>query len=112
MIEAGYKQARAGHEAAYYSLADSVDWFQVDCRQVTQKENASEWLVPGRWHILVFHGIGTWDDGWEPVTAEQFAAEMAELASYRDSGAVEVLTFKEGAERVRRKSGGTRCAQI
>lgn len=112
VIEAGYKQARAGHDAAYYSLHDCLDWFQLDCRQITQKENVSEWIEPGRWHILVFHGIGTWDDGWEPVTAEQLAAQMAELASYRDSGAVEVLTFKEGAGRVRRKSRGASVASI
>jgi hypothetical protein len=51
---------------------------------------------------VVFHGIGTWDDGWEPITTEQFAAQTAELAKLRDSGSVEVVTFKDGADRMRR----------
>lgn len=102
VIEAGYKQARGGHNDAFYSVRERLDWFDVDCHQITQNEQVAQWVQPGRWHILVFHGIGTWDDGWEPISAEQFAAEMEELARLRDSGAVEVVTFKDGAGRVRR----------
>lgn len=113
VVEAGYLQARGGTQGAYYSLPDStlhnsilrdpIDFFDVDCRQITQDEQVGGWVQPGRWHILVFHGIGTADDGWEPITTEQFAAQMTELTKYRDSGAVEVVTFKQGADRMRRK---------
>jgi peptidoglycan/xylan/chitin deacetylase (PgdA/CDA1 family) len=102
VIEAGYKQSHGGHNAGFYSLHEPVDWFDVDCRQITQDEKVSEWVQAGHWHIVVFHGIGTWDDGWEPITTEQFNAQMAELAVFRDSGAVKVVTFKEGAKRLRR----------
>ena len=102
VIEAGYKQARGGHNAGFYSFGEAADWFELDCRQITQEEKVSEWLRPGHWQILVFHGIGTWDDGWEPITTEQFTAQMEELARFRDSGAAEVVTFKQGAERLRR----------
>ena len=98
---AGFQQARGGHNAGFYSSSESVDWFEVDCRQITQNERVNEWLQPGRWHVVVFHGIGTWNDGWEPITMEQFAAQMAELARFRDSGAAEVVTFKDGADRLR-----------
>jgi len=101
VTEAGFRQARGGHNAGFYSSREAVDWFEVDCRQITQNEQVGEWAQPGRWHVLVFHGIGTWDDGWEPITAEQFAAQMRELAALRDSGAAEVVTFKNGAERLR-----------
>jgi len=101
VIEAGFQQARGGHNAGFYSSPGSVDWFEVDCRQITQNEQVSEWVQPGKWHVLVFHGIGTWDDGWEPITTEQFAAQMAELARLRDSNAVEVVTFRDGADRLR-----------
>ena len=104
VIDAGFQQARAGHDAAFYSSRESVDWFEVDCRQITTEERVHEWVQPGRWHVLVFHGIGTWDDGWEPITTEQFGAEMSELAALRDSGAVEVVTFRDGANRLRQQS--------
>jgi peptidoglycan/xylan/chitin deacetylase (PgdA/CDA1 family) len=103
VIEAGYKQARGGHNAAFYSSSDSLDWFDLDCRQITESEQVSQWVQPDRWHVLVFHGIGTWNDGWEPITTEQFAAQMAELAKHRDSGAAEVITFRDGASRLGRK---------
>jgi len=99
---AGYKQARGGHNSSFYSAADPVDWFEIDCRQITPSEQVKTWVQPGRWHILVFHGIGTWDDGWEPITEEEFARQMAELAVLRDSGVVEVVTFARGAERLHR----------
>jgi peptidoglycan/xylan/chitin deacetylase (PgdA/CDA1 family) len=102
VVDAGYEQARGGHEAAFYSPSESVDWFQVDCRQITQDDEVAKWVRPGNWHVLVFHGIGTWDDGWEPITTEQFAAQMAKLDALRESGAVEVVTFRDGAERLRR----------
>jgi peptidoglycan/xylan/chitin deacetylase (PgdA/CDA1 family) len=102
VVEAGYKQARGGHNGSFYSEHASLDWFEVDCRQITQDEQVDHWVQPGCWHIVVFHGIGTWDDGWEPITTEQFAGQMAELATLRDSGAAEVVTFKDGADRMRR----------
>jgi hypothetical protein len=54
---------------------------------------------------LTFHAIGDDRDGWEPITAEQFLANMAELAKYRDFGAVEVLTFAEAADRFSQHRG-------
>ncbi|HLZ42963.1 MAG TPA: polysaccharide deacetylase family protein [Candidatus Sulfotelmatobacter sp.] len=92
----------AGHNGSFYSEHTSLDWFEVDCRQITQDEQVDQWVRPGCWHIVVFHGIGTWNDGWEPIATDQFAAQMAELATLRDSGAVEVVTFKDGADRMRR----------
>jgi hypothetical protein len=85
--------------ASYYDVSESgsLDQFNVDCRQISQNENVSEWLRPGCWHVLTFHAIGDERDGWEPITADQFSANMAELARYRDSGAV--LTFAQAAER-------------
>jgi peptidoglycan/xylan/chitin deacetylase (PgdA/CDA1 family) len=100
VVDAGYKQARGGHKASFYSSQESCDYFEIDCRQITQNELVDDWIQAGQWHVLVFHGIGTWDDGWEPISTEQFAAQMAELASFRDSGAVEIVTFKEGAKRL------------
>ena len=52
----------------------------------------------------MFHGIGTDADGWWAISPEEFAREMAEIAAYRDAGEVEVLTFAEGAERMRSAS--------
>ena len=37
----------------------------------------------------------------EPITVEQFAAPIVQLAKFRDSGAVEIVTFAEGAARLR-----------
>lgn len=102
VIAAGYRQARAGANASYYSLPDHpMDWFDVDCRQITENENVNGWVRSGCWHILMIHGIGTWNDGWAPVTVDQFALQMAELAKHRDTGTVEVVTFKNGADRIR-----------
>jgi peptidoglycan/xylan/chitin deacetylase (PgdA/CDA1 family) len=65
VINAGYKQARAGAtDLSYYSPQNSPDWFGIDCRVITQNEDVGKWVQPGCWHILVFHGIGTLDDGW------------------------------------------------
>jgi peptidoglycan/xylan/chitin deacetylase (PgdA/CDA1 family) len=107
---AGYEQARGGGmpplygpRASYYNISDngSLDRFNVDCRQISKNEDVGGWLHPGCWHVLTFHGIGGVQDGWEPITVEQFATQMAELARHRDSGAVEVVTFKDGANRLR-----------
>jgi peptidoglycan/xylan/chitin deacetylase (PgdA/CDA1 family) len=102
VISAGYKQARGGANASYASQG-SVDWFDVDCRHIGLHgdENVNGWLQPGRWHVLMFHGIGTLDDGWWPISVAEFARQMLELAKHRDSGAVEVATFKDAADRLR-----------
>jgi peptidoglycan/xylan/chitin deacetylase (PgdA/CDA1 family) len=103
----GYQQARGGGVApdyvpgaSYYDISKtgSLDRFNIDCRQISQNENVCEWLRPGCWHVLTFHAIGDDRDGWEPITADQFSTNMAELARYRDSGAVEVLTFAQAAD--------------
>ncbi len=100
-IRAGYRQARTGAVNSYYTPQSSLDWFALDCRQISKNENVSRWIQPGCWHILTFHGIGGVQDGWEPITRDEFAGQMTELAKHRDSGAVEVVTFKDGAARLR-----------
>lgn len=105
----GYAQARGGGvapayvpSASYYplSMGSSLDKLNVDCRQISpQGENVSGWLRQGCWHVLTYHAIGEDKDGWEPVTVTQFSEQMAQLASYRNSGDVEVVTFKDGAAR-------------
>ena len=101
--DAGYKQARGGATGlSYYSSGKDVDWLNIDCRQITSKENVGAWIRPGCWHVLTFHGIGSPQDGWEPITESEFARQMADLAKHRESGAVEVVTFKDGADRLRR----------
>jgi peptidoglycan/xylan/chitin deacetylase (PgdA/CDA1 family) len=101
---AGYEQARGGLQASHYTLPDdaSLDRFNIDCRQITTNENVGGWLRAGCWHVLTFHGIGGEKEGWAPITVEQFATQMAELAELRASGAVEVVTFNDGAARFRR----------
>ena len=99
VINAAYKQARGGANAAYYRLRSSVDWFNVDCRE--QDEDVGGWVRPDHWHVLMFHGIGTEADGWRPVSVDKFATQMAELAKYRNSGAAEVVSFQDGATRLR-----------
>jgi peptidoglycan/xylan/chitin deacetylase (PgdA/CDA1 family) len=109
---AGYEQARGGGVppqyrplASYYALSEgaSLNRFNVDCRQISPGgENVRDWLRDGCWHVLTYHGIGTDQDGWEPITVEQFSAHMAELARYRDSHAVEIVTFKDGVSRASR----------
>jgi hypothetical protein len=108
---AGYEQARCGGTpplyepgASYYAISDaaSFDPFNIDCRQISKNEDVDGWLHPGQWHVLTFHGVGDERDGWEPISVEQFAAQITQLAKFRDSGAVEVVTFAEGAARLRR----------
>jgi peptidoglycan/xylan/chitin deacetylase (PgdA/CDA1 family) len=104
---AGYKQARAGRNGAYYQVGHSLGYFDVDCRLVGQRErqeNVKSWMRYGdRWHVLMFHGIGPASDtdGWMSISQEEFAKEMKELAAYRDAGEAEVLTFANAAERMR-----------
>lgn len=118
VVKAGYHQARGGSKAAYYPLSGGpkVDLFDVDCRHVSAQgaaqsvhgprlmvgtdgvEDVCAWARPGRWHVLMFHGIGTINDGWWPISLGEFARQMGELAKLRDSGAVDVVTFKDGAE--------------
>ncbi|HZQ95867.1 MAG TPA: polysaccharide deacetylase family protein [Candidatus Sulfotelmatobacter sp.] len=111
---AGYEQARGGGappgyvpSASYYTISGgtALDRFNVDCRQISECENVRGWVREGCWHVLTYHGIGGDQDGWEPVTAEQFSSQMADLAGLRDSGAVEVVTFKDGASRISRQRG-------
>jgi len=101
-INAGYQQARVGAQGSYYTSPDSIDWFAVDCRQIMRTgEIVSTWVKPRYWHVLTFHGIGSAQDGWEPVTETEFARQIKELAKLRESGAIEVVTFKDGADRLR-----------
>ena len=108
--DAAYEQARGGGmpplygpRASYYAVPDngSSDRFNVDCREISNNENVGEWVRPGNWHVLTFHGIGGAPDGWAPITVQAFASQMAALAKHRDSGALQVVTFKEGAARLR-----------
>lgn len=99
---AAYEQARGGARASYYlpSMAASIDRFNVDCRQISPAgENAHDWVRDGCWHVLTYHAIGGTQDGWMPITVDQFSAQMEELATLCASGAVEVVTFKDGAAR-------------
>lgn len=99
---AGYRQARGGNRASQYAIGQgfALDRFNVDCREVSRNENVNGWVRPGHWHVLTYHGIGGKKDGWMPIEVVQFSMQMAELARLRDSEAVEVVTFKDGAERV------------
>jgi peptidoglycan/xylan/chitin deacetylase (PgdA/CDA1 family) len=107
---AGYEQARGGGtaprylpQASYYAIPDGkLDRFNVDCRQISRTEDVGGWIRPGCWHVLTFHGIGSDQDGWEPISVDEFTRQMTELARHRDSGAVEVVTFHVGATRLRR----------
>jgi peptidoglycan/xylan/chitin deacetylase (PgdA/CDA1 family) len=107
--DAGYEQARGGGippnygpRASYYAVGQNgaFDRLNIDCRQISATENVGGWIRPGCWHVLTFHGIGGERDGWAPIPVEQFATQMTELARHRDSNAVEVVPFKDGAERV------------
>jgi peptidoglycan/xylan/chitin deacetylase (PgdA/CDA1 family) len=107
---AGYKQARAGANRAYYKIGGSLDYFDIDCRfvgELNRRDDVSSWKHHGdQWHVLTFHGIGptTDTDGWLSISPEEFAREMSELAAYRDAGEVEVLTFADAVERMRTAS--------
>jgi hypothetical protein len=99
-IQAGFRQARAGRQNSYYASTDALDPFAVDCRQIAQAgEDVNAWVRPGCWHVVTFHGIGGDQDGWVPITEDEFERQMDELARLRDSGAVEIFTFANGAAR-------------
>jgi hypothetical protein len=104
VVHAGYRQARTGHENAYYDSPNSVDWFAVDCRQIATGEDVGGWVKPGCWHVLTFHGIGDEHDGWEPIAEAEFARQMAKLDTLRKSGTVDVLTFRDAANRLRQEN--------
>lgn len=104
---AGYEQARGGGIPPFYGPSSSFyhlsgergfDKFNVDCRQISNHESVQEWLRPGCWHVLTYHGIGELRDGWEPISVSEFERHVTELARLRDSGNVLVATFKEGAK--------------
>jgi peptidoglycan/xylan/chitin deacetylase (PgdA/CDA1 family) len=99
---AGYEQARGGRQASYYAVRGDqpFDRFNVDCRQVSPNDKVSEWVRPGFWHVLTFHAVGGQGDGWEPIGVKQFDMLMAELAIYRDDGAVEILPFNRAVDRM------------
>ena len=108
-INAGFRQARAGKQNSYYTSAESLDRFAVDCRQILQTgENVPAWARPGCWHVVTFHGIGGDQDGWVPITEIEFTRQMEALASLRDAGQAEVVTFNDGAERLRQRSNTSR----
>ncbi|HTR22533.1 MAG TPA: polysaccharide deacetylase family protein [Terriglobales bacterium] len=105
VVDAGYRQARWGANGLYYPFQKPLDRFKVDARHVGKHgtENVDDWIRADSWHVLMFHGIGTLNDGWSPIAEVEFARQMKELARYRDSGVVEVVTFKEGAQRFRQQ---------
>ena len=121
VISAGYKQARWGARRSYSPEVGEPDLYKVDCRLVAvdnpetvqvdgvahsvgrnDSENVEGWLQPD-WYVLTFHGIGTIHDGWWPISSAEFQRQMEELAKYQDSGHVQIVTFKEGAERLRQR---------
>jgi peptidoglycan/xylan/chitin deacetylase (PgdA/CDA1 family) len=97
VVNAAYQQARGGANSGYYPLDRTIDLFNVDCRWIRHGENVAGWIRPHCWHVLMFHGIGTINDGWKPISVGEFNRQMAELAKHRDSGVVKVVTFEEGA---------------
>jgi peptidoglycan/xylan/chitin deacetylase (PgdA/CDA1 family) len=98
VIDAGYRQARLGAGKQYYPLQTQIDFFEVDCREISGGEDVDGWLKPGHWHILNYHGI---DWGFSPISVAEFDRQMTELAKHRNAGAVEVVTFREGADHFR-----------
>jgi peptidoglycan/xylan/chitin deacetylase (PgdA/CDA1 family) len=116
---AKYEQARWGSTREYCTQKWRGDFFKVDCRHVAVDnpelvvvngnsyrvgrngaENVRGWLQSD-WYVLMFHGIGTIQDGWWPISVPEFTRQMLELAKLRDAGEVEVVTFRDGAERLR-----------
>src|SRR5258708_26331242 len=123
VINAGYKQARWGLNRCYCPERGPIDFYKVDCRLIARdnpefvvvdgvrhqvgrdgSEDVNGWLQSD-WYVLMFHGIGTINNGWLPISVAEFTRQMAELAKLRDSSAVEVVTFKDGADRWRRRTG-------
>jgi peptidoglycan/xylan/chitin deacetylase (PgdA/CDA1 family) len=123
VVTAGYKQARAG-ASRIYGPERTTDLYRVNCRLVALdnpisvqidarshqigrdgSECVDGWVQPD-WYVLMFHGIGTLDDGWWPISVAEFERQMSELARLRDSGEVEVLTFADGGTRLRTEGLG------
>ena len=104
---AGYQQARSfkGRGGDYYDPEKPPETLlDLDCREVLNGENVANWIRSGHWHIVGLHGIGEEPhSGWHPISTAEFARQMSELAKVRDSGKVEVVTFNEGAERLRQQ---------
>jgi peptidoglycan/xylan/chitin deacetylase (PgdA/CDA1 family) len=98
VVNAGYQQARLGAGKRYYPLQTPIDFFEVDCREISGVEAVDGWLKPDEWHVLNYHGI-EW--GFSPISVAEFDRQMTELANHRNAGAVEVVTFREGADRFR-----------
>jgi peptidoglycan/xylan/chitin deacetylase (PgdA/CDA1 family) len=120
VIRAGYQQARWGANGTYYPLQDRLDAFKIDCRMISKvgyervgktfvgqfgAEDVAGWLRPGCWHVLMYHGIGTFKDGWWPIPESEFARQMKDLTELRESGRAEIVTFGEGARRARIAAG-------
>jgi peptidoglycan/xylan/chitin deacetylase (PgdA/CDA1 family) len=100
LMNAGYKQARAGtREGSFVCNLREADIFQLDSREISRCEDVVSWVRPGCWRILMYHGIGT--DGYAPISVSECSRQMAELAKLRDAGKVNVITFKDGGERLR-----------
>lgn len=96
VIAARYRQARGGASAQFYSAQTPMDRFNVDTRFAEETDDVKTWARPDCWHVVTFHGIGDHRDGWKPVPTHIFVAQISALAQLRDSGAVEVITFKSG----------------
>jgi len=120
VINAGYKQARWGANRNYCPEQRPTDFHKIDCRLIARdnrtlvvvdgishpvgrdgSEDVNGWLQSD-WYVLMFHDIGTINDGWWPISVAEFTRQMTELAKLRDSGALEVVTFKDGTDRLRR----------
>lgn len=121
VIRAGYKQARWGANESYYPFCSSIDRFKIDCRLISKSgyervrnnfigqygaEDVGGWAQNGCWHVLMYHGIGASNDGWWPIPRAEFERQVQELAALRDSGAIEIATFHEGAQIFNRESRG------
>jgi peptidoglycan/xylan/chitin deacetylase (PgdA/CDA1 family) len=116
VVNAGYQQARWGANESYYPIGSELDLFKVDCRLISKfeyerignnfigkygAEDVAGWVRPGSWHVLMFHGIGLPKDGYWSIPQLEFVRQIEELAALHDAGAVEVVTFREGAQRSR-----------
>jgi len=62
------------------------------------------------WYVPCFTAWTIYD-GWGPFLYE-FSRQMAELAKYRDSGAVEISPSKDGADRIRQSCVNPRFSWI
>jgi hypothetical protein len=81
-------------------LRDNKDDGKGAARPRSKLEDVGGRIRPGCWHVLTYLGIEDENDGWKPIIVAEFSRQMAGLAKYRDAGAVEIVTFKEGADRL------------